>query len=203
MTTTASGRCFALVDDQLVEDSMFLRRHVGEPVLKQPAPAIERGEALGSVLHDPRDGTWRMWYVSLYACDPERDLVGCETPLHYATSSDGLNWELPQLGLVEHRGSKANNILIGRHHPDRKGRYFTGYGGVAGWCVLDAEQSPHPAARGRYTAMYQSSPFDTYGGICLATSDDGITWEAYRENPVIPGNQDTQNCVFFDRRGGK
>jgi hypothetical protein len=193
---------FALVDDQLVEDTLFLRRFVGEPILKRPEPVIASGEALGSVLLG-RDGLWRMWYAAFYTLDPKKDLVGCETPLHYATSRDGLNWELPDLGLYKKENGRRHNIVIGSHQKDKNGRSLTGYGGVAGFVVLDSELTPHPVARSRYTAMYHSSPSDTYGGIGIASSDDGITWTAWPENPVLPGNQDTQNCFFFDKKTGK
>jgi hypothetical protein len=188
---------YALIDERWVEDTLHLRRELGPVTLRQPDPVIAEGQAYGSVLRDA-DGTWRMYYTRFTTLDPNVDLVGCETPLRYATSSDGLHWTLPALDLVPYRDQRGHNVLIGHHQRDAAGRYLTGYGGLAGWCVLDAVQTPHPAARARYTALYQASPTDTYGGICLATSDDGLRWAAYPENPILPGSQDTQNCLLYD-----
>lgn len=190
-------RRYGLVDERWVEDTLHLRRELGPIALKQPEPVIAEGQAYGSVLRDA-DGTWRMYYTRFTTLDPKVDVVGCETPLRYATSNDGLNWTLPALDLVPYRGLRGHNVLIGHHQQDAAGRYLTGYGGLSGWCILDATRTPHPAARARYTALYQASPVDTYGGICLATSEDGLTWSAYPENPVIPGSQDTQNCLLYD-----
>ena len=195
-------RHFALIDDRLVEDTLLVRRSLGTPALKSPDPVVNPGEALGSVLRD-KDGQWRMWYNFFVARDPEKDMVGCDTLLGLALSDDGVHWAKPSLGLVEEAGTRDNNIVIGARHRDANGRYLTGYGGPSGFCVIDAETDPHPQARSRFTAMYLASVADSYGGICLAHSDDGLHWTAYPENPVIPGNQDTQNCLLYDPRLGK
>jgi hypothetical protein len=137
------------------------------------------------------------------ARNPETDVVSMDVLQCYATSRDGLNWEFPKLGLVEEKGSRDNNIVMGHHQRDRRGRYLTGYGGPSGFCVIDAEVDPHPAARARFTAMFHASVTDAYGGICLAYSDDGLAWTGYAENPVNPGSQDTQNCLVYDRRLGR
>lgn len=73
-----------------------------------------------------REGdTFRLWYLA-YEWDPP---AGVELPvagtaedarrfwgqtrgrLCYAESTDGVNWERPNQGLVEYRGSGDNNIL--------------------------------------------------------------------------------------------
>lgn len=191
---------FPLIDDRLVEDTLLLRRFLGQPVLKRSEPVVSPAEALGSVLCDA-SGRWRLWYNFFVARDPT--VIpgrGCDTPIGYAESSDGIHWTLPDLDRVPLEGCAHRNIVLGPCQRDRHGRYLTGVGGLAGFVVVDAETTPHPRARGRFTAMYISSPRDVYGGICLAWSDDGIEWTAYAENPVIPGSQDTQNCLLWDPR---
>jgi hypothetical protein len=91
-----SQQRFALVDDRLVEDSLLLRRTLGQPSLKQREPIIDPGHAFCSVLRD-RGGQWRMWYSTFVTCDPLKDLVGCCTPQHLALSQDGVHWEKPNL----------------------------------------------------------------------------------------------------------
>lgn len=195
-------KSFPLIDERHVEDTRFLKRTLGTPTLKTPEPIMTNAEAMGSVLRD-QSGLWRMWYSWSVSRNPDKDIVSMDSIQCFATSRDGLKWAYPKLGLVEEAGSKDNNIVISHHQRDRNGRYITGYGGAAGFCVIDAETDPHPAARGRFTGMLHASPTDTYGGICLVHSDDGLTWTAYPENPVIPGSQDTQNCFLYDPKLGK
>lgn len=202
MTDAYVPKRFALVDDRLVEDSLFLRRSLGQATLRQPDPILRKAEAFGSVLRD-HEGQWRMWYCWNIARDPAKHLVEIDATECLALSRDGVNWEYPNWGVVEEGGSKQNSAVLGPHFTDRNGRSVTGYGGPAGFCVIDAQTHPHPAARGRFTAMFHASPSDTIGGICLAYSDDGVHWTAYPENPVNVGSQDTQNCFFYDTRIGK
>ena len=64
----------------------------------------------GSVVR--AEGVFHMWYFGGAVFDPgevaprRRPAVLC-----YATSDDGLAWRKPALGLVEHGGSKANNVV--------------------------------------------------------------------------------------------
>ena len=87
----------------------------------------------------------------------------------YATSDDGLDWRRPALGLYESDGSKANNIVFPHFHSpsvvynpreaDPDQRYqMLGCGKVAG--------------RGYYAAH----------------SPDGLHWELYPKNPVLPSS---------------
>ncbi len=195
-------RRYALIDERLVEDTRFLRRTLGAPRLLKRQPLIDPGQSFGSVLRD-RDGLWRMWYITFQTRDPKKDLIGCATPQHIAYSRDGIHWRKPSLGLVKERGSRKNNIIIGEHQKDKTGRHLTGYGGVAGFCVLDHSTHPHPKARRRFTALYAAYPPDSIGGILLCDSDDGIEWEAFPENPIFPGSQDTQNTLIYDARLGR
>ena len=49
-----------------------------------------------SVLQDPEDGGYRMWYNAHDVC--------------YAISADGITWEKPELGLFDHDESSNTNI---------------------------------------------------------------------------------------------
>src|SRR5262245_5441405 len=95
---------FALVDPELVEDSLFLRRALGEPAMKREKPVMPGAQAFGSVLCDAQ-GQWRMWYMTPYARDPKKDVVGADSIQCFATSRNGLDWEKPDLGLVAEAGS--------------------------------------------------------------------------------------------------
>ena len=191
---------FGLVDDRLVEDTYFLRRRV-EPLTVKRDPLLSTpGQAYGSVLRD-RQGRWRMYYLAGgTAFDPDRGAERYEYRECVATSGDGLAWEAPPLGLVEVDGSRDNNVTVGSCYHDATGMDLTGRTGPEGFCVLDAETTPVPHARGRFTACYLASPTDRWGGICLAHSDDGLRWSGYPENPLIPGWPDTQPCLLYDPR---
>src|SRR5690349_2975724 len=134
---------FALIDPEVVEDSLFLRRALGEPVMKRQTAIFDQAQACGSVLCDAQ-GQWRMWYMMPVARDPKKDVVGCDNLQCLALSRDGMNWERPALGLVDEAGCKKNNIVIGSRQRDRNDRFLTGYGGVSGFCVVDATTHPHP-----------------------------------------------------------
>lgn len=99
----------------------------------------------------------------------------------YALSADGLDWRRPELGLCEFEGSTANNIVIRRLHspsvvycPDETDpakRYkLLGYGHVSG--------------RGYYAAF----------------SADGLRWELYPKNPVLPSG-DTCTLALNPKTG--
>ena len=52
------------------------------------------------------NGTLQLWYL----CTAEEE--GAETFVAYAESQGGFVWKRPELGIVEFRGSKANNLLF-------------------------------------------------------------------------------------------
>lgn len=152
-----------------------------------------QGQAYGSVLRDTQ-GLWRMWYLD--------DPIYSE---HYATSTDGIHWDKPdlQLGLTSRDGPVQSNAIMVSPQRDAAGRWLSGLMGPEGFCVLDAQQTPHPAAKARFTAMYLASfpEGEMAGGrrgLCIAWSDDGVTWTADEHNPVIPGWLDTGNVFFYD-----
>jgi hypothetical protein len=189
---------FALIDERLVEDTLHLRRGLGMPEFKHREPVVSPGESLGVVLRD-NEGLWRMYYTAFITRDPAVDLVGCETPLLLAYSNDGINWEKPNFGIVDAPGYQDHpNAIIGPKQKDANGRYLSGYGALAGACVIDATTHPHPCAKSRFTALLCSFPIDSIGGLFIARSDDGVNWTLDSEGPVIVGPTDTFNSILYD-----
>ena len=97
-----------LVDDYLIgaSEGMTATLHamskLPEPVLQAAAP-WERPETGGlwgipNAIYDPEDGLFKLWYNSL-GTYPGRNQQREPAYSCYATSSDGLNWERPELGL--------------------------------------------------------------------------------------------------------
>lgn len=107
-------------ESQLLVDDVLLVRKTGvlrkvhsceklpQPVLASEEPWEQDGPdqrvyVYGTVLRDGPTGPFRMWYN-------RNSLV------LYATSSDGLSWKRPRLGLCEYKGSKQNNIVFQLFH---------------------------------------------------------------------------------------
>jgi hypothetical protein len=96
------------LDDYRIESIVDVARIVragkkSKPLIVPTKPW--EGDAVyiyGTVLADQPKGTgYRMWYTA----------YSNETYfLCYATSKDGLTWEKPDLGIIEYKGSKKNNI---------------------------------------------------------------------------------------------
>lgn len=110
----------------------------------------------------------------------------------FATSDDGIHWERPLLGICEFDGSKENNIVLALLHSPS---------------IVYNKDADRPDQR------YQLLGFgEKLGrGYCVAHSADGIHWEVYPKNPVLP-NSDTCTLAYdaatgeylaFHKRYGK
>src|ERR1043166_2751716 len=107
-------------DERFIAEQSGLKRtwHQGQP---RPEVAIKAEKEnvwekwphlFGSVIHDPKDGLYRMYYeVAIY---PHREGRTSSFTCHiwYAESKDGKTWTKRKLGLFEDLGSKENNIVI-------------------------------------------------------------------------------------------
>ncbi len=116
-----ADRTQLFVDDYMIAET-DLERIVHEA--EKTAPILEanvdnewetNGAYLyGSVLYDDKDGLYKMWYQSYNASYVEggdaASVMAC-----YATSTDGIHWETPNLGIVNYNGNTNNNML-GNYH---------------------------------------------------------------------------------------
>ncbi len=188
MTAHIGGERQLFLDDHVIEELDGLERvsqrptKLGRPVLEGTEP-WERATAaiIGNSLHyDEEDGLFKAWY---------------DTPagVAYATSQDGLQWEKPRLGILEHEGSTANNLVS-------PGRNFS---------VVKDPRADDPAQL--YKAMYWHSrrdPDAPWGGKghFVACSPDGVHWTPETRNPVIDfrnGLTDGQFVLGWDPAHGK
>jgi hypothetical protein len=161
-------------DDYRIEKMNDVRRIANagiksKPIIKADKP-WEGNDAYiyGTVLRNEPAGTgYRMWYTS----------YSNGYHLCYATSKDGINWTKPDLGLIDHNGSKHNNICI------------------AGGGTLVYDQDDADASK-RYKLMTFDGSKEKFGyGVHF--SPDGLHWTAYAGNPVISYG-DVSN-VAYDR----
>jgi len=162
------------VDDFLVESLDGVVKSLNRPIKHPGNPLIRPDKPWegylvlqpGSVIFDEEEQLFKMWYNSL----PSTDRPDVEEFLCYATSKDGVTWEKPNLGLVEFRGSKANNIFLK----------------WSAWTHSVIKDSHDTDAGRRYKLAYWQTHDRGRCGVWVAFSPDGVRWTDYPDNPVVP-----------------
>ena len=141
-----------------------------------------------SIVQDPNDPRKvRLWY-EVYPTDEMSDYY---TLFCYAESTDsGLTFVKPDLGLVEWKGSKANNIVFTPEmHPNKTG--FHGAG-------VFYDTNPNCPAGEKYKIAYDSKGPDVSLGYSWgATSPDGLTWNLH-DQPIAKTWADTQTIARWN-----
>jgi hypothetical protein len=197
-----------------LDDVMVASRSKVESVLHQPTkysrnPVIRhhqrpwqkfRAQLYGTVLYFPEEKIFRMWYLAGSRFPDEAAITLDGRPripnfqmLAYAESRDGLNWTLPDLGLVSFNGSRHNNlcrfarenaegvaVVYDPHDRDPKRRYKAFY-----W--EHSVRSPHKIP----VAVDISA-------MSVSFSADGKSWTDHPGNPVIPQASDTGHQAMWD-----
>lgn len=167
-----------------------------------------------SVLYDPDDGLYKMWYVPL-SVQPDGTLGGV---IAYATSQDGKSWEKPALGLDDGRYGVKTNIVIGAGAGEAD--FITDC-----HCMVFLDPKADPAER--FKTLTRSG--EPGAELCIYASGDGIHWAktidtvlTYKREfdeqgkpvtaDVAPDGSltnirdfhlDSQNIIFWDDRVGK
>ena len=174
------------VDDYIIDqkDNVFPIlnqpvKHEGNPVIElEPPQAVEGNELVivdGDVIYDKEERLFKMWYQgSTYRWS--------HNVIAYATSVDGIHWELPSLGLIDYQGSKDNNYVLCRE------------GEVAPGVFKD------PVAKDPqrlYKMIYNCGD-----GVGIAFSPDGIHWTPVPDKRVA-ALSDSPNSVLWDPQLGK
>jgi hypothetical protein len=146
-------------------------------------------EGAGSGYHTVfQDGDRYRMYYKAWAHEFDKQTAH-PLVIAYAESTDGSRWTKPDLGLVEFRGSKKNNIILNDIH-----------GGTAHDFSPFRDENPAASPRARYKAVGYGKPH----GLYAFQSADGIHWERIQDAPIITdGAFDTQNITFWDARLGK
>ena len=172
-TTTFGAERLLFLDPATLQQAHGVTLGVNPVARSEPVIRIDRpweGKMISfytTVLEE--DGRLRMWYIC-------RDADNSPN-LAYAESRDGLRWEKPNLGLVDYRGSKDNN-LVGVKSLD--GAVF---------------KDPQATAAERYGYLAHVAN----EGVFRFTSPDGFRWR--RDTAAfLPFRADTQNVVVWDER---
>ena len=182
MTATDQPIKFLAVDDRWIAETACIRRRIHPPrIHPQPVLTVDRPwEALGVLLYgtvhrEASDGTLRMWYLAIDADDHPR--------LCYATSSNGVDWQKPDLGLCEFGDSTANNIVF-----DPPGRMDSAN------IIIDSDDSTAPYKL--VCHLLTDGKEELWGAV----SSDGLTWEMQPE-PIGNGFSDRQQVMTFPDNG--
>ena len=180
-----SDRSQLFLDDHVIERAYRLapvlhqpRKYPGNPILRPQTPAEGWSINLYGTVLRGEDGTFRMWYQG-YGSGGYHAL--------YATSHDGIHWERPNLGVVEHEGSRDNNLISTD---------------MALVNVIEDPRDPDPARR--YKSLYFARMGQKPAArVCVSFSADGTTWTPYEGNPVLEGTSDTHTLLGWDERIGR
>ena len=140
------------------------------PLLKPERPWEGKRILYSNVIYDEKEQHFKLWYN----VRPQSENLLC-----YATSSDGLSFKRPSLGLREFDGSGDNNLVLL----------------PAGAAEARVFRDDHDPQR-RYKMVFMK--FETYG-ISVAWSPDGLKWTAH-EYPVIVPTGDGLSTPFWDNR---
>jgi len=172
------------VDDYLIASRSNLTRqvhpptpHPGNPVLRLREKPWEHGFGHSAfILRDAKTGHFRMWYNLRHYFTGE-DGFQYRGPTCFATSTDGVHWKKPSLGIWTYRGNKNNNITLFQ-------------GTIDGLFYEPDEPDPDK----RYKALVwhdprKEKPFAPREGFYLYFSPDGLHWKGDRGRCIIPNGQ--------------
>lgn len=128
------------------------------------------------------EGRMHMWYLGGGASVGEG--IGSHPPFRprgicYAVSDDGVHWEKPNLGLVEHNGTRDNN-LVDLDCAD-----------IATGVIIHDPDDPDPDRR--FKTMFDCTRYDRRPAV--AFSGDGLRWKVSERNPVIPHRLEVSGLV--------
>jgi hypothetical protein len=173
------------------------RKYEGNPVLR-PGPSGSVDD-VGTILYGTiiRVGkTFRMWYVPWFQPDPRfpKEITASHSDTQtfgYAESDDGIHWRRPDLGLVDFRGNKHNNLLEIEPTSNELAHPMNFLS------VLFEPNDPDPAQR--YKMVYCVNPphlkFITIG---TAVSSDGFRWHLVNKDEFTHGLFEVSSLIKFD-----
>jgi len=187
------GRRQVFIDGQFIEQSQGVRLIVHKPqktgqiVITCDRPWEQSLGQYHCVLKDA--DTYHIWYTVYVKADSTAEPL---RSIAYARSADGLQWQKPNLGLVELYGTRNNNIVLGQ-----------GFGGIKGathGCMVFLDPQAPPDQKFRLV----SNPQELGKSLHIFSSPDGIHWKLTYSNVMKFRSEkhhlDSQNVIFWDER---
>ncbi len=166
-------------DRQHIESTENVTLTLNPPPKCGPCLHIEKEWELGGV-RPLSIISWEGAYRFYYKVTLDEDHI-C---LAMASSTDGVGWERPELGVVPFNGSTANNLVdIGDNKPNEV-------------CVF---VDPVASDEHRFKAVGHSQQ---EGGMYLMTSPDGLRFKRH-DGHLLQFIVDCHNSSFYDPRIGK
>ena len=174
-------------------------KYAGNPVLRQPWEGIQFD--VGSVIYDDEEDLFKIWgYMPAHRC--------------YMTSEDGIDWQRPELGIVDFQGSKVNGIIHSPQDPDASKRYKSRPGrrgafsadGLRWEVPAESQDIPGDIASdnvipycydeqsGRYLAfpkVVRQSGQHLRRSVSVSFSDDFLTWTPV-QTILVPDERDDE-----------
>ncbi len=170
-------------DDLSIPHSRNLQLEMHQPLWHPANPVVRRGKAgspdamgvqfYGSVIRE--NGKFRMWYVA-FDDETSSKAPSARWRAAYAESADGVAWTKPDLGLVEFKGSKANNLV------DMGGDW-----GFVNLKVIKDDVEPDPKRRYKMTTHVYFRHNTRLGTLLPFTSPDGFTWKPVKDVKPVKG----------------
>ena len=192
------GRAGLLLDSALVEDRWNVfrsfnppRKYWKNPVVVMDKPWEPGGPSRPSVLWDRDDGVFRMWYTihsglwfpAGHAAPGTPPENGQSKVVGYAESDDGISWRKP--GVRSYLGYPDTNVVF-------QGEYKITHS------MRVSFNHPSTGQPGKFLMSYADNHPQFGRSLCLAYSDDGITWRRDPANPVLWPVQDTRHNLTYD-----
>lgn len=171
-------------------------KHAGNPVMR--GGPLEGVDGFGTLLYGTvikQGGKFRMWYLATARADSripgDAERLKLYRPVAYAESTDGVNWTRPNLGLVEFRGNRNNNLVGIEPASDP---YSRAYDFIA--VHYDADD-PDPARRYKMAYITQDIPRAS-GSTATAVSADGLRWKLVNTDMFTKSHFENTSLTKFD-----
>ena len=189
------------LDDYAIESTSGVQRTLHQPEKQGPVLAPDRSreqvlvQSSSSPQWNPEKGIWEWWHIAFYD-EPPYQGPGSNWSVHphYATSTDGVHWEAPSLGLYEYRGSKDNNVAYHSQLDFLRRRGMRGLHLVEERRLMHVIRDEHDAdPQRRYKGIFTDQH---YSGRYPGLSPDGFRW-TYPQVPPVPSD-DTSQVIYDD-----
>jgi len=205
---------YLLLDSRIIDNTENAELTLGavnknprNPLFMEDQPWEPRYDNVyANVIYDEQEKIYKCWYSPFIIDErtsetppekrnPESQNYMRARPNHremgvcYAISKDGIHWKKPEVGLVEFKGSKKNNLLL--RGEDMRGMFY----------------GPHGA--GVFKDMHESDLARRYKifaraeRMAVVFSPDGVHWDEPVACPEIQAPGDTHNNAFWDPASGK
>lgn len=195
---------YLVLDDRIIDEIVAAKLTLGEvskhpqnPLFGEDKPWEPRFDNVyANVIYDSEDRHYKCWYNPFIIDErvthtppekrhpdfgnymdmkPNRREMG----LCYASSTDGIHWEKPELGLIEFNGNRQNNIVMRR---------------VNGAGVFKDERETDPSRR--YKMFFCGEPQMT-----VAFSPDGLRWDEPIPIPEVEAHGTHPNAFWAEACG--